>query len=501
MKNSVFVFLTMLLISSCSSKNENLVTENEVIAQYHQTYFNHAPRPAANDVAIYIDFSTGMKTAFSNKANAEFYDLFINSLKISSVSFFEVADYSVNEMKNFNTSELYKLVKDASKFSKINAPLNKALSDIVAANRQAVFITDGELWEDQERDDPWAREEFAKWLKAGNSIVFYVTDFEELGKQKHVFFMFFIPKESVSDKENMASVFEFYIKNSQQAKQIPYTRFAFATNSYKPVREYPTETSGGANPSLEIDQATFVDGSKDNFEFHEYYLGWKDMVEYIRSATDDNGNPLQGGEPLIQKQFLEIGDLEFYTIEELDIKVYDVKDDVDRLLLCRECMENKPVFELNEKGEKVLDADNNPILVEQGNSQCYNEIGELVMDTVYKPLPQLKEVQEVFSFDTNAFMNNYREQGRGEYIIKLHPNFNGSQVNVNDYNLHRIDVYLKKVSEKTDNPNLTKFIWNGIQVPQNRSMYNSILGALHDANPTGNVIYSYYVKTLPNDFK
>ena len=494
-------FFALILLNACTTSHETEFTENQVIEKFHKAYFPNQIQTASDDVAIYLDFSSGMKIAFKNESNAAFYELFINSLKISEVSFYEVADYNVKLIEGLSRSSLYAQIKDADKFTKINAPLNKALTQIVGNNSQSVFITDGELWEDGERDDPWAREEFGNWLKAGNTIDFYVTDFYEDGKEKHVFFMFFVPAKLGTETENLSEVFEYYLSNAPQAKSIPYTKFSFSNASYKLKREYETETSGGSNISAEIDTETFVNmGNESHFEFHEYYLGWNDMVKYIRNATDEEGRALKGGEPIISKQFMEVASLEFYSVEALDIKVYNISKSMAELIRCQACIANPPVFATNENGKRLLDDDNLPIIDTPGKAECYDEFGKLTADTLFRKA-NLSELKEVYRFDNEAFMNNYKEQGRGEFIVKIHPNFNGKQLTEADYNLHRIDVYLKDVTEKTDNPNLAKFIWDGKQVARNRSMYNSVLGALREANPQNKVIYTYYVKTMPNDYE
>ena len=64
-------------------------------------------------------------------------------------------------------------------------------------------------------------------------------------------------------------------------------------------------------------------------------------------------------------------------------------------------------------------------------------------------------------------------------------------------NILRIDVCLDGVTANTQNINIQNFVWQGKQVKENRSMYNSILGALNSANPEGKVVYTFYLNTLP----
>ena len=503
--NLIIICVSVFLLISCGKggKCPDLdMSENELIKDYHTDYFNaEAQNPVVANFAIYLDYSSGMKIAFADEKTEAFYNLFINSLKISSVDFYEVNKDQINKIENLDKSELYKKIKDSEKYSGINAPLDQAVTNIVKQNSESVFITDGELWQNGERDDPWAREEFGDWLKAGNTIEFYVTDHVDAKKEKHLFYMFFIPKEKATDKTGIANVFKFYLENSAEAKTMNYTHFVFSSDNFTLSQDYKTATSGGVNVNAELDPETFInEGNSLAFEFHEYFLPWDDMMKYIFEAYDDNGKEIKGGEPLISKLFLEAGALEFYNIEELGIKVYDLRDDFDKYRNILQAKQNPPTLETNENGKQLLDEENNPILKCPGQYGAYNEItGKLLIDTNFVA-SKLKAVDEIFKFDQESFMNSLEQQGKGEIIIKIHPNFNGIQISDEVENLHRIDIYLKKVTPNTSNPNLEKFIWDGKQVDKNRSIYNSVLGALNEANPEGKVIYSYYIKTQPNDF-
>jgi hypothetical protein len=264
------------------------------------------------------------------------------------------------------------------------------------------------------------------------------------------------------------------------------------------VQEYSSNSKAGVNVNAEFAPETYVNaGEKAHFEFIELYLPWLDLQEYIGKAYNEKtGKEIAGGEALLSELFLETKELEFYKIEEIGIKVYDIKSEFLRFYNCNRCAKGlKPTYELDENGKILLDEQNLPVLKTFGEDDCYNEEGKLIFDTVYRASKTLKEVKELLILDENAFINNLEHEGRGEIVIKFNPNLNFESLNAKCSNFHRIDVYLKKVSPNLNQPNLEKFIWDGIQLPKNRSIYNSIIGALNDANPEGKVIYSYYLYT------
>ena len=130
-----------------------------------------------------------------------------------------------------------------------------------------------------------------------------------------------------------------------------------------------------------------------------------------------------------------------------------------------------------------------------GEAGCFDENGKLIADTVFTASEKIKQLSNVYVFDNEAFNNNMEQKGMGEIVIKIDPNIDLPRLGNECPNFHRIDIYLKKVEVNTNKPELNKFIWEGIQLEKNRSMYNSILGAINDAKPEGKVIYSFYLKT------
>ena len=494
--NTHLVLLAMVLavgLASCGKSGCPLKTyePKQLIKAYHYNYFPPMRQSNAERFAIYLDYSGSMKTAFKDANTANFYQLFINSLKISTVDFYEVNNFSIDKIENLDKSQLYKKIKEAARFKGDNAPLNTAVKDIVNRRLAAVFITDGELWENGERDDPWAREEFERWLRDGNTIEFFITDHPDAGKQKHIFYICFVPKNS---NNNVAADFKFYLQNSIEAKNYAYTHFAFTANAAQITKDYSV-TTGGANENAGVDETAFVNG--DSFEFVPIMNRWKDLYKYIGNSYDQNGNPVPDGAPLLSRLNVDLSKMEFYTVKTLDIKVSNVTADFNRFNMVAEVKANPPTFVTDEKGEPLLDENRLPIISCPGHYEGYSADGKLIYDTVFKPTPPAKFIPDLFKFDEKHFAETYNTTKKGEVCIKLNSNFSETGLSNTDFNLLRIDLILSDVSVNSQNANLDKFIWEGKQVKQNRSMYNSILGALNAANPKDKVIYTYYLYTLP----
>lgn len=437
--------------------------DKELIIAYEQV---GNMQQSDENVGIYIDYSDGIKTALNNQNCKKFYGLFVNSLNKSQVDFYQLANNRMDKIEGLDKSELYNKIINEGGFVGNYAPLDDAVENIVATGIEAVMITDGELYDPNlgERKEPWARTAFADWLKKGNAIDFYVTNFIEQSSNKHLFFIFFIPKNNIKSRDNISKQFAFFLKNSHDAKGIEFTSFSMSNSTFDIVQNYKGEKTGGVNENLAMNPDTYYNGKEKNFEYHEYWLGWKEIVDYIYTKYDDKtGKPVEGGDALIRNLFINQDGMMFYKIEELKLEVTNITTDFNSFAYNYYC-----------KNDTIGIC----------NSEFKSAIGVLGITT----LP------EVFLIDNEIFKKT------GEVVIKVHPNFDGKGLSDECCNILRLDISMGKVTENTTNVNLNTFLWKGLTLDVNSSMYNSILGALMEANPTGKNIYTYYIKTPANNY-
>ncbi len=251
--------------------------------------------------------------------------------------------------------------------------------------------------------------------------------------------------------------------------------------------------TGGLNENTFMDETVYI--NQPDFEYLALTSSWKDLFKYISNAYDNNGNPIKGGAPLLSRLDVDVSGLEFYDVNALKLKVYNVTDDFNKLKRIMEVKENTPKFWTDEKGEIVLDENRQKTVICPGDWEGYNEKGELIMDTTFKTSSSLPTVEGLLNIDTES-LANFATEKKGEVKIKLSSDFVGS-MSQSENNILRVDICLGDVKVNTTNINFQNFIWQGKQVKENRSMYNSILGALNAANPEGKVVYTYYINTLP----
>lgn len=458
----LFIFLLLCLLSSCGNKAYITFDDNNDLKEFDRVQ-NPVQKNKIEDkkFAIYLDYSSGMKVAFADNNTSEFYNLFINSLNIDYVDFYEVVSDQVNKIANMDKGNLYKQIKDQKKFSGINAPLKKAVDQITQSNSEAVFITDGELWENQERDDPWARQAFEKWLCQGNSIKFFITDHIDAKKQKHLFYIFFIPGKSSIGK--ISQDFEYYLQNSIQARSLNYTTFTFGNNEYN-----IDDSSSKINENVYVDPTTMFKG--ENYQHVQIMTPFKDIYKYI---MDQN---------LIFKLNIDFEPMQFYDVKEIGFRCKNITDAVEEFNYIKSIKNNPPVFAQTPDGQKYVQTPGDPV--------GYDQEGKLIRDTVFK--------KQNFNLVENLFKltNQAPENKKYEFQLKMDENLTGMGLNSDKNNIFMIEIYIKDINTITNNANFSKFIWQGKQVSENRSMYNSVLGALEKACPKEKVLYRYYINMM-----
>ncbi|MFZ4589841.1 MAG: hypothetical protein ACOYN6_02505 [Ignavibacteria bacterium] len=505
---SLTLLVVSLLIEGCSKDcnlNVDWANSSKSIQSYHNNLLNinNDTSKQSENLDLYLDVTMGLYVAFENSNTKNFFDNLINSLKLSHVNLYELANDKITPTKNAKKEVIFEKTKNPENFKESFSPLEEALNQIVLNNKQALFVSDCELWlpNKGESDFPWAREKVAEWLKMGNAIDFYITDHIDAGKEKHIFYMFFIPLKEVISGKNYTQDFEYFLKNNSVARDLKYTNFSFSSICYSFEQKYKSVKSGGVFQELAMDENTYINNPKNFYEYQEWGLDWKGVIEYIKNAKDDkSGKNIPGGSNLLKDLIFTSKNSEVYDVSELDIKVYDIYDDFEKYYSYGECLKNPPKFKLNDKGEKELDPNNNnlPVILEPGNTCCYDQNGDLIQTYLYKR-SEPKEINELFIFDKLRFESTYPKDKSGEIALKIHPNFNGSQISSARDNFFKVDIIIKKCTPNVSGTNLDKFKWEGKEMLINKAMYDGIIMALRDANPEGKVVYTFYIKTPKNN--
>lgn len=455
------------------------------IDAYHDTKYPES-MIQKDKQSMYIDFSTGIQIAFNTPQNKELLTKVFNTLLGTELQVFKLGSKNIDPMPNITGQIIYKSEEYKDKY----APITKAVKDIIIQNREAFLITDFEEYDlttakaEEITKKAYLIDDFKKWLKNGNSIRFYVSDYIENKTTKHLYYAVFYTSNS-----------DILPKVSNALAVLPH--FDLTNKGYQLSQGYETTTSGGifydatagtdvAKNVLELDKKKYINGFTEhkNYEFYPLLPDW----EYIEKTK----NELQFKD-FFRKLFIDLSNTDSYNISDLDVKVYDITNDFELFAKCLKVAEQKPIVTKNKNGENLLSADENDDIT----LACYDDKGKIKKEWIYKPIIT-PSIPDLFTLNKKLFTNskNSSNNKKAEIAVSFDSKFNIKNID-NPNGLLRVDIVIKSAqANSATKSNLFK--WNStISSTENIALYESIQNTLADPkiNPTNTVIYTYYIKT------
>lgn len=446
---------------------------------------------------VYIDFSDGMYNVFQYDYNKQMIKNLTNRLT-NEVKWFQLAENKIEPIEGSNTQVFDKIYVDKN-YNSIMAPIEKAVNVITGSSEESLLITDFEEYTTVNDKKPeevphhaFAMNGFKQWLKKGNTIDFYITDFTEKGKTKHLYFVVFsTPAGELKDLVEKA----FEGNNNFDYKTYTIDPYKYAMST-----KYPSETKGGNfYDEKGVDNIFIMDEAKGlkyknacdkGYEFYPSAQPWED-IHANAVAYMEEGTPKQFTH-LMRNLFINMQAVTAYKIDKLDVRVSDVTEDFEFFVKTREVAKNKPKMTTDGSGNKVVDEENNnPIALE-----CYNADGSLKKEWKYEQ-KAIKELREVLALDTKLYENSMKENAAETEIgIVFHPNYNDNEA-LRNARLVRVDVVIAECTPNYDNLD-ELFSWESItkKGEKNDALAQSIKNALQEVNPKGKAIYSYYIYTM-----
>ena len=489
----------MLTVTGCGPKNGGSVEDidafsPQTIAENLEAYTmkdcKDAAEPSTN-MNVYIDFSDGMYNVFKDGDNENMIKNLTNRLT-NEVKWYKLAESKITPMEGSSTEVYNQVTNDKAYLKASMAPIEKAVQAITNSNEDGLLITDFEEYtsDRKEQFENFAKDEFKDWLQKGNTIDFYITDFNEKGISKHLYFIVF---------STPAGKMKELVEKAWEGKDFTYKTYTMAPYKYAMSTKYPSETKGGnfydekgVDNIFIMDEAKgykFINNCSKGYEFYPSAQPWSDIHTNAASYMEE-GNP-KPFTHLLRNLFINMQNVTAYKIDKLDVRVSDVTEDFDFFVKTREVAKNKPKMTTDGSGNKVLDEDNNAIVFE-----CYNEDGSLKKEWKYEP-KAIKEIREVLALDTKLYENSLKEKpAETEIGIVFHPNYNDNEALANA-RLLRVDVYIAECTPNYDNLD-DLFTWPSITMKgkTNDALAQSIKNALQDVNPKGKAIYTYYIYTM-----
>ncbi|MBN8547411.1 MAG: hypothetical protein J0L60_14855 [Ignavibacteria bacterium] len=469
----------------------------ESIVQYHRATQNYSIEKPSDNPKVYIDFSDGLVQAYtSNPANKEIIQAITNKLVSTDAEWFSLGNSKIEKL-NYSSNELFNKVTNPSAYKDNMAPIQEALKQIVELKNDALLVTDFEEYtsDGKEQFENYPKKYFIEWLKAGNSITFFYTDFDEknaksgINTKKHLFFTVFTYGLS-TDKSLVKKVEDALAgRNATKKFELGGTPFILK-NKYD-----GNESSGIANKEFKKWVNYNFNGLKENgdrFEVIGINKVWNDdLEEYVKNIIEkENG-------VFLSNLMLNAEDKSYYSLKSLIVNVYDITENFEKFTKYSKIKQTVPQFTTDEGKNKVWDksSQTNTLITE-----CYEKNSDKIKsDWVFTPA-KLTDLlwNEIFELDGQIFKDHLKnDPGNIELKTKFHKNYKKKNVKKENA-LLRVDIVYDDIEFNSTNEKLKDFEWQSATQKDkvNNSLLEAIRNTLQDPeiNPKGKALYTYYIK-------
>lgn len=504
--------VSIATLPSCQKKefnpwDEPLSFYAENISNYHEAALGEQPKVKTGNQAVYIDFSDGLVQAYKSETNKKVVDYISQKMVGSNIEWYGLGKNhnGVGRLNFSNDRDIYNKVISESSYNDIMAPIGDALKKIAVSSNDALLITDFEEYTPDGKEQPfaYAKDDFIKWIEAGNSITFYYSPYTEinskstLSEQKNLYFVLF--NYGQVNENSLLTKFEKAIESRGLSS---LKKFEINPNPYSVYNEYGGKEKNGLSIDPEApNQSALEIGDKDGavlfyqngflnnkitFEAFDFGLSLNDLYDfYFKDKRRFSKN-----------LFIDATNNSSYILKNVNVQVSDVTSDYESFVRSNEAKKNIPVLENDEGNNKVWskeDADN-PIITE-----CYEKDSKKLKKEYIYHYTASDVITEIFDFDASIFSDRLKNSpNEVELITTFHKNFAGKFSN-KDQVILRVD-YVVEATEENYNTQLEDFRWKSIINEANgvnESLYQSIRNTLQDVKPKG-ILYSFYLKLEPS---
>ncbi len=500
--------LALMFIVSCGKDESgpwsNFKPLNQIdtyIQGYYDASLGQTANPKSGNPAVYVDFSDGLIQAYTNNPiNGKIVEAICNKLLSTKIEWNAMGGSTITKLED-NSTQVYNKVVDAKQYVEIMAPIEDALKKITTSSNDALLITDFEEYKKDatgngvEQFENYPKAYFTDWLKKGNSITFFYTDYTETNKksknptQKHLYYTVFT--HGKADETSLVSMVKVALKGRYETKV-----FELNNEPYKVSNDYGGKSNTG------IANQTFAKWVNFNFnaltekklpyEVIGVNKAWsEDLEKYVQNIIEKEKGLF------LSKLSLNALDTNCFKLTKVAVKVYDVSNDYEKFARCNEAKNHIPVLTKNEKKDDVWDEKSKKDLIIK---ECYTANSlELKPDWNYKPTDLTSnELPEIFDLDKDIFDGHLKnDPAKISLNTVFHTNYKIKNIK-NGSALLRIDYVIEDATFNDANTQFNDFKWSSITIKDktNTSLSEAIRNTLQDpsVSPKGKIIYSYYIK-------
>lgn len=446
--------------------NEDYVFTREDLDKYVE--YSQQPNLLGDGAGVYLDMSDGMNSAYSSQDSKLILQSIINKLAAEkSITFTGMSNGKLFPIELSHTA-LYNYVLSPSNYQKQQAPIEETLKTILEKKQPALLLSDFEEYKDGHiQKAAYAKRYFTDWLQEGYNIYFYKYGFTENGKSKFMFITVF------DDNANrLNSLVKSAIQTSGTTIIEPYVlagkEFSFPTSV-----GYASPLKGGNYHN---------DKGKDAVTNVQENGGPEDYRRYAEPVASSTG---EGAYAPLQYNFGNF--VEYYPIGETwENAIANAKNMQQSTVAPYTHLLSNLFIDFNaQSGYSIEDIE----------ARCFNMMKTMEMVKESLPADQIinHENPEITLFLTadKVPAKEFRA-GWEEIRVDFDENFTGKFTNSASNNLFRVNITISKVKAKIEEAR-SYFSW-----ADNPSLAESVINTLtaNSSNPTGRVLYTYYLKTL-----
>ncbi len=427
--------------SLVSCKKDNVPYDTKHIVEYHKlTHGFEIVDLPNNKLALYVDYSN----CIANGMESPFYQKMVSPLTAATKEYWSIKGDVINQ----EAGDTYKLLNSVAEVN--YAALDKAIEQMANRDGESVMLTDGELFTQtttkNNPNNPYMHEAFKKWLLKGHDIHIIAEPFLETyhGKRynKKRFYIIF------TDDRIQGNIYD-------RIKEIVNLELFPEVDQFHLSGNYPWAIPEKGNTSIPNEILAAEVSSFGAFEIQDWQVNWKNIINLIVNAYDDNGNPLPNGEKLIGGLRINKNAFGCYRISDIDVMVTNINDEYYNLYNAIEAQEK--TGKINNAGFAI----ENFLIVDKDEFKKHGSAD------IY--------------FDINNFALNEDLTGK-------------------PYNYFRIDIVIKNLENILDN-NIDIFNFDSITSDgqTNISISESLKNCVFDPDLInllkGKILYSIYVKS------
>lgn len=512
---ALLVGLTASLMSGCDggSKGYDAYSQDVVIdnvLSYHSSVDQGKANPVSDGPGVvYIDFSDGLVNAFKgNQNNISMIQAITKKLVNEGMEWKQLVGGKMMPMPSTSAElrQLFGKVVDPKSYAGWYAPIDLALEEISTGEKEALLITDFELYKqdgNEALNDPYAEEAFRKWLRKGNMVTFYHSSFEEKGEQKRLFYAVF--SVGAPDQNSLLTK----VSETLEGSGLVFESYTLTANPFSATADYGGVTKCGLNPillqnavkdasgNLLLQNATTTGGNVDVVCLEYNSTLWNGAVPDFVEVGEFSKE-----KPFLDQLVLNAAQGRGLTVSEVGVDVRDVSADFLRhVMLPRvEAAKAKLVYMKDVNGLDIIDPINTPTDVWEFLDLDGNALQNFPGGS--RAMVELVEIHE-------ELMSNGMKDDPSAVPLHLlvHDNFNGTQM-LDGTRVLAIDIVVSGM--KANEAGLSGLEWMSPNSGKpNNALRASIENTLYafqvpirkgtDGKPMRDraVLYTYYIVMQP----